>query len=173
MELINEILDIFNFTTCQALASLSEQTLANIAKFKQVTAKLFENGSYTLEQMLDNFETYQKEEGEESSAILAEEDFNVIKILTIHKAKGLEYPVIILTDLSRNFSSADPRKKKQNTGFYSRNLNLKALSLGKIQDGVLPLIKDEKDAKEAEEKRRLLYVAMTRAKEALIIVDDI
>ena len=173
LELVNEILDTFDFTACQALASLNEQALANIAKFKQVVTKLFENGSYTLEQLLDNFETYQKEINEESSAILAEENFNVVKILTIHKAKGLEFPVVILTDLSKQFSHGNNRQKGKSKAFYSRNLNLKGLTLGNINDGIIPLVEKEKQAQELEEKRRLLYVAMTRAKEALIIVDSL
>ncbi len=173
LQLVNEILDTFKFSTCQALACQNEQVLANISKFKQVVAKLFENGSYTLEQLLDNFETYQKETDEESSAILAEENFNVVKILTIHKAKGLEFPVVILTDLSKQFSHGNNRQKGKSKAFYSRTLNLKGLTIGSIQDGIVPLIEKEKQAQELEEKRRLLYVAMTRAKEALIIVDSL
>lgn len=173
LQLVNEILDIFKFIPCQALACQNEQVLANISKFKQVVAKLFENGSYTLEQLLNNFETYQKERGEESSAILAEENFNVVKILTIHKAKGLEFPVVILTDLSKQFSHGNNRQKGKSKTFYSRSLNLKGLTLGNIQDGIVPLIEVEKQAQELEEKRRLLYVAMTRAKETLIIVDSL
>lgn len=173
LELINEILDTFNFTACQVLASSNEQVLANIAKFKQVVTRLFENGSYTLEQLLDNFETYQKEINEESSAILAEENFNVVKILTVHKAKGLEFPVVILTDLSKQFSHGDNRRNGNSNVFYSRSLNLKGITLGGIKDGIVPLIEKEKQAQELEEKRRLLYVAMTRAKETLIIVDSL
>ena len=173
LELVNEILEIFNFTACQTLASQSEQVLANIAKFKQVVTKLFENGSYTLEQLLDNFETYQKEINEESSATLAEENFNVVKILTIHKAKGLEFPVVILTDLSKQFSQGSNRQKGKSKALYSRSLNLKGMTLGDIKEGVIPLIEKEKQAQELEEKRRLLYVAATRAKEALIIVDSL
>ena len=173
LEIINEILDTFNFAPCQTLASSNEQVLANITKFKQVVAKLFGNGSYTLEQLLDNFETYQKEANEESNAILAEENFNVVKILTIHKAKGLEFPVVILTDLSKQFSQGNNRQKGKSKTFYSRSLNLKGMTLGDIKDGVISLIEQEKHAQELEEKRRLLYVAMTRAKEALIIVDSL
>lgn len=174
LQIVNEILDTFNFTACQMLTYANEQVLANTNKFKQVVAKLVENGSYTLEQLLDNFETYQKETNEESSATLAEENFNVVKILTIHKAKGLEFPFVILTDFSKHFNqNGNKRKKGRSKTFYSRSLNLKGITLGDIKDGVVPLIETEKHEQELEEKRRLLYVAMTRAKEALIIVDSL
>ena len=172
LQIINEILEIFDFSSYQVLASSTEQVLANILKFKQVAAKLFDDGAYTLEQLLDNLETYQKEEGKESSAILTEENFNVVKILTIHKAKGLEYPVVILTDLSKDFSRTGSNKSWKDKALYSRSLNAKGLMLGSIGDNIIPLIEKEKKEKEFEEKRRLLYVAMTRAKEALIIIDD-
>ncbi len=171
LELINEILETLNFSYTQTLASLNEQSLANISKFKQVAAKLFDNGFYTLEQLLDNFETYQKERNKESSAILAEGNFNVIKILSIHKSKGLEYPVVILTDLSKEFGQGDVRTKEESVNFYSRSKNLKGISLGIIQDGIIPVLKAEQETQILEETRRLLYVAMTRAKEALIMVD--
>lgn len=171
IEIINEILETFNFSVYQTLASSNEQALANIAKFKQIVLKLFENGAYTLEQLLDNFENYQKEENKESSAILAEEDFNVVKILTIHKAKGLEYPVVILTDLSKMFTQNNPKEKA--TGIYSRILNLKGVDLGEIKDCTIPIIKENKKLQEFEEKKRLLYVAMTRAKERLIIIGQL
>lgn len=174
IEITNEVLENFIFAPYQSLASLHEQTLANIYKIRQVVGDIFKTGAYTLEQLLDNFETYQKQRQKESSAILAEEDFNVVKILTIHKAKGLEYPVVILTDISKNFNQTgndkNDRGKKE---FYSRALGRRGLDLGNIGDGVVPFIKEEKKAQEYEEKKRLLYVAMTRAKEALIIIDKL
>ncbi len=172
IEITNEILETFYFATYQSLASLQEQTLANIHKIKQVVENIFNNGAYTLEQILDNFETYQKQQNKESSAILAEENFNVVKILTIHKAKGLEYPVVILTDLSKDFTKSGNNKiSRDKKEFYSRALGKRGLALGQLHDGTVSLIKEEKKAQEFEEKKRLLYVAMTRAKETLVIVD--
>ena len=60
------------------------------------------------------------------------------------------------------------RDKKE---FYSRALGKRGLALGQLHDGAVSLIKEEKKAQEFEEKKRLLYVAMTRAKETLVIVD--
>ena len=175
LEITNEVLESFLFAPYQSLVSLREQTLANIYKIKQVVETIYHNGAYTLEQLLDNFETYQKEKQEESSAMLAEEDFNVIKILSVHKAKGLEYPVVILTGISKNFTQTGNKQERwQDKAFYSRSLNKKGLILGKgLKDGIISFIKEEKETQEYEEKKRLLYVAMTRAKEALIIIDKL
>ena len=170
VEITNEILEKFSFASYESLASLQEQTLANIYKIKQVVESIFNNGAYTIEQILDNLETYQKQKTKdaESSAILAEENFNVVKILTVHKAKGLEYPFVIFTDISRK-----PAAGRQSNEYYSRALGKRGLALGSFKDGIVPYIKAEKDTQETEEKKRLLYVAMTRAKEALIIIDQL
>lgn len=175
LEITNEIFETFSFVSRQSLASLKEQTLANIYKIKQVVENIFNNGAYTLEQLIDNLETYQKkkENNRESSAILAEENFNVVKILTVHKAKGLEYPVVILTDISKDFTKTGNNNDKSKKEFYSRALGKRGLALGALKDGIVPFIQAEKRAQEFEEKKRLLYVAMTRAKEALIIVDQL
>ncbi len=112
---------------------------------------------------LDDFLTYLKNlndagarEGEAPS-----DTIGAIRLMTIHKSKGLEFPVVVLADAAhQNYHALDSWIISQNFGFQ---ISTEIESLGYILAA-----KDEKDQNEAELKR-LLYVAFTRAKDRLII----
>ena len=94
---------------------------------------------------------------------------NAVRVMTVHGAKGLEAPIVILAD-----STADPSK----LGGISRTLDFPLQGAGEVPllrprkaERVSPfceLIADE-EAKELEEHWRLLYVGLTRAEERLYI----
>lgn len=94
-----------------------------------------------------------------------------VSITTIHKSKGLEYPIVILFDTGATFSKADSRKfmvidKECGLCVYSSDLDeyIKSRSLARLG----ALLSGER-AQVAEEMR-LLYVALTRAKNRLVIM---
>lgn len=103
-------------------------------------------------------------------AKLISQDANVVKLMSIHKSKGLEFPVVILANCDKkfNFKSDDSNiSLHQDLGFgprvidFENSLRFDSLYKNKI---------DKKQKKEQiAEEMRLLYVAMTRAKEKLII----
>lgn len=91
-----------------------------------------------------------------------------IRALTIHGSKGLEFPVVILADVGP--------KRARSQSFFSREQRI--WLPGRDDEGKLdwsdPVIQEQKEAEagdELAESARLLYVAMTRAKEALYVVD--
>lgn len=102
------------------------------------------------------------------------EEADAVKILTEHNAKGLEFPVVILYDLSSSLRS--PRAR-QNFFRYRAEEGLAQLYLKEQPDG-LRLIEGARsrafrlheDFAERSEDFRLLYVAMTRAEERLILL---
>ena len=97
-------------------------------------------------------------------------DENSIRITTIHKSKGLEYPIVILPFMGKAFSNIDKRINvniDRNTGLGFKYFNLEKEEKGKTF--IRTLIDDIISEKSKEEEMRLLYVAMTRAKEELVI----
>lgn len=99
------------------------------------------------------------------------ETADVVRIMTIHKSKGLEYPVCILADCAKPFNTEDIRKQAifhPDFGFGSiiRNpkLNCYYTTLPK------EVVKLKTLNATLSEELRVLYVAMTRAKERLIAV---
>jgi ATP-dependent helicase/nuclease subunit A len=90
-----------------------------------------------------------------------------VTIQTIHKSKGLEYPVVFLAGADTNFTKG----QSQPVVFLPEiGLAVKP-ALEKVAEGTLPESITDKQTKNAvDEHRRLLYVAMTRAREKLVIV---
>ncbi|MBE6995535.1 MAG: helicase-exonuclease AddAB subunit AddA [Ruminococcaceae bacterium] len=96
---------------------------------------------------------------------------NGVRMMTIHKSKGLEFPIVILADLDHNFSGQDFKSAvlvHPEMGLGPQCVDLKR----KIQYPTMArLAVGEKLRREnLAEEQRLLYVAMTRPKEKLILV---
>ena len=104
----------------------------------------------------------------DSARIIGEND-DVVRIMSIHKSKGLEFPIVFLCNANKKFNLKDMNEKI----VLDNNLGIGA---NYIVDGIeFPTIAKDaikiKANKEAiSEEMRVLYVALTRAKEKLIIV---
>lgn len=119
------------------------------------------------------FVDFIKNQSESNSGKSGFTGFNAVKITTIHKSKGLQFPVCILCDTSKRFSSEDSRQNLLCDGLYGvgfryfdNDVNEKSESLN------FKIIKQKILNSSYEEEMRLLYVALTRAEEKLIIVNS-
>ena len=90
---------------------------------------------------------------------------DAVQVMTVHKSKGLEFPLVAVPYLDAPFQNDD-----QNAVFHpvlGLGISLRDAA-GKLVPGkVLEQIREENKTKEEEEKIRLLYVALTRAKDGL------
>ncbi len=99
------------------------------------------------------------------------ENENVVRIMSIHKSKGLEFPVVIVAGLGKRFNLRDLNKSV----LMHRNLGLGPQLVDAEQRVAYPTIAklaihDKLRAEALAEEMRVLYVAMTRAREKLILV---
>ncbi len=104
----------------------------------------------------------------------AEQQGGLVRVMTVHGSKGLQAPIVILADAADDPDLAMPRTLElteplpDTPGFAPRTLPLpslkKAEKLGRIAEA-----EDKAAREEREEHWRLLYVAMTRAEEALFV----
>ncbi len=99
------------------------------------------------------------------------ESADVVQIVTIHSTKGLEYPICILADCAKKFNFMDLNERYQLNSEYGFCMNYKDEEYNKeVKPVHLNLIKEKARLETISEEQRLLYVAMTRAREKLIMV---
>ncbi len=102
------------------------------------------------------------------------EQEDVVRLMTIHSSKGLEFPVVILGGLSRQFNTRELKKAyllDKELGFAAKYVNPEL----RITFPSLPQVafKKKKQLESISEEMRVLYVAMTRAKEKLILIGSL
>ena len=143
--------------------------LTNIAMLKE-RASIYQQGSYS---GLFNFIRYiEKNEQYEivQETISGAGEENAVTIMSIHKSKGLEFPVVAVGALGKKFNNEDATKKvvlHQTYGMgmdhYDVERSMKSSTLMKRSISVQITMEN------LAEELRVLYVAMTRAKEKLIL----
>ncbi|RJR21304.1 MAG: hypothetical protein C4581_02395 [Nitrospiraceae bacterium] len=145
-----------------------EQKRANIKKFIRIIEDL-EAGGSTLVRTREFLERTINEQ--EAKANVNTEGMNAVSIMTIHAAKGLEFPVVIVPGIEEAFTpktgdsliyEIPPREGQEQGRFF-----FKSLPEASIRDSDDDFLIHK--AKEIEEQIRLFYVAVTRAEEALIL----
>ncbi len=161
-----------------AASERSLQVTRNLTKFLDLV-RAFEKGrSRTIREFLRFMEALIKGEPREAEAATYEDLGEVVKIYTIHGAKGLQFPVVILPDLGAPLLSA--RKNL----FYSQTvrqgtsvetfLGLKIWNPDagycELEHPVRRMIQRLDEYRQIAEEKRLLYVAMTRARDRLILI---
>lgn len=99
------------------------------------------------------------------------DDSNAVKIMTIHTSKGLEYPICYFSGLYKKFNIDDLKSKF----YYSKEYGLvMPYMAGSLQNSILKtLLKESYLHEEISEKLRLFYVALTRAREKIIMVTSL
>lgn len=164
--LLEEIIENFKFYECLIkvgnisnsikrlhylidLASMAEDLGFSIIDFKEY-----------LEKMVDNRKEIRQKQDKNSS--------NSVKIMNIHKSKGLEFPICYFAGFKKNFNLGDIKEKFLYDNKYGILTPYFKEGIGTTF--IKTLIKNNYEMEEISEKIRLFYVALTRAKEKMIMV---
>ena len=113
-------------------------------------------------------------ETESSAAKLQSEADDLVRVMTIHKSKGLEFPVVFVADLGKQFNESDTRAavithQEWGYGMDYMDLDHRASYRTLSKTALAEAIKQENFS----EEMRVLYVALTRAKEKLILTGTV
>jgi len=138
------------------------QALANIGRFTDLASRAERQGLISFRSFVEYLER-QGERGEVAEAPLLEEGVQGVRMMSAHKAKGLEFPVVILADMTTTEVHENPSRWTD----PSRRLCVQRLA-GCTPPELREHMEEESKC-ERDEAVRLLYVAATRARDVLVV----
>ncbi|TSO26343.1 helicase-exonuclease AddAB subunit AddA [Lactobacillus sp. LL6] len=148
-----------------------EQRRVNLEALYERATSYESAGFKGLYQFINFIERIRRSQKDLSQPLLTKEAGNSIKLMTIHGSKGLEFPIVFYLGIEKKYQMSDLR------GNYVINPNELGITLRKSQYRIDSLIKSygniEKKRQLLEEEARIFYVALTRAKQKLILIGDI
>ena len=142
-----------------------EQRVANLMKVLDQARDLETSQHFTYRAFTQWLTTQQQEETMEGEAPGPDSTEDRITLMTIHKAKGLEFPIVFVSGLA-----ADP---KDSGSLVDRKHSTGAFKVGKALLGLQTMnyeaVQEEEERQRKAEDTRLLYVAATRARDCLLL----
>ena len=137
------------------------QRLANIDKFLKLIEAYEIKEDASFDGFIDYMYSLEEYEIEKSQADIESESSNLVKMMTIHKSKGLQFKVVFVAELSKNIRAEGERfvynketglgfKFGENTKYYEK-------------------VREINTRDDLEELKRIYYVGMTRAEELLVL----
>lgn len=167
-EMIDEIYEDYDYISRNESLPNGEQRFANIKLLLDTAAELEGRGLFGLHDFVKAVEDMRKKDLDNGEANILDEEADVVKIMTIHKSKGLEYPVCFVSSLGTTFhSNTETVMADDEFGLGTDGYNLERRTKSESMLKKAISLKLENDVR--GEELRVLYVALTRAREKLIM----
>jgi ATP-dependent helicase/nuclease subunit A len=153
-----------NLLEIAASTYTGEQAVANLKKIRALATELGDELTITFDCFVKLLQERVQQIEEEGESPLSDETVDAVRIFTIHKAKGLEFPVVILADMH-----AEPRYQSKPL-YWDINTARVGVKLGELKSRDYEVLHEWFKRRQLAEEKRILYVAMTRARETLIML---
>jgi ATP-dependent exoDNAse (exonuclease V) beta subunit len=159
---VTELLEATRAHASFAIWPTGMQALANIGRFMDLARRGERQGTLSFRSFVEHLER-QAERGEVAEAPILEEGVQGVRMMTAHKAKGLEFPVVVLVDMTTAEIHEEPSRWTDSA---------RGLCVQRLANCTPPELREhsqEETQREREEAVRLLYVAATRARDLLVV----
>ncbi|RII25548.1 MAG: hypothetical protein CXR31_13285 [Geobacter sp.] len=166
-ELLEEILTGTDFASTLLTTFQGEQKVANLRKLIEMARSFFRHGEVSLRSFINYLTDLVEAEPTEAEAAIVAEGEDVVRLMTIHQSKGLEFPLVFVPELGAGQPGNHPSVRYDPT----LGIGIKLSLPGGVPCPSLAYraISDLRKAKEAAELKRLFYVAVTRARDHLVL----
>lgn len=162
---INHIFESLPMLEFAASSYQGEQAAANLMKIQRIAESLSARSNLTLKGFTTMLETKVTGLEKEGESPLAEETVDAVRLLSIHKAKGLEFPVVILAGMHSSLKGGED----QVSVIHDWSRNEIGFKVEGFRNPAAVMLQERRLLRDEEEQKRLLYVAMTRARECLVL----
>ncbi len=159
---VNALLEVTRSHAGFALRPAGHQVLANVHRIADLARSFELSGGVSFRGFVEELEA-QSEKAESAEAPVLEEGAEGVRLMTVHAAKGLEFPVVILADMTANIAAGDPDR------YIDARQRLCATRLLRCAPWELLENEPEERLRERAEGVRVAYVAATRARDLLVI----
>jgi ATP-dependent exoDNAse (exonuclease V) beta subunit len=159
---ISELLDTTRAHVGFVLRPAGEQALANVLHVAELARQYEADGGMSFRGFVDALQR-EASSGAAAEAPILEEGSDGVRLMTVHKAKGLEFPVVILADITARLTPFDAGR------FVDSERGLCALRIGGWSPADLNAHRALELRREEREGERLAYVAATRARDLLVV----
>ena len=170
-ELIEKILTDTDYRAQVSAMRGGDRRLANVSMLLKKASDFGNISYFGLYNFIRYIDNLKKSDAMDAEAEIVDEDADVVRIMTIHKSKGLEFPVCIVARLGNEFNFADSSGKCLSD--YEAGIGIRDVdTVNRLSFDTLMrrYVSDTIKAKTLAEEMRIQYVAMTRAKEKLIMI---
>ncbi len=161
-DILQRFVDETEYLAKLATLKSGERMIANVKKLIELAQDLDRMGS-SLRELSSNIRAF-VDSSDESEATLETEESDSVKILTVHKSKGLEFPIVVIADMYWKKRNSSKRLFFDEKGFL-----ITKSKPDKDEEGRIGRLARQEEEKELEEEKRTLYVALSRAREMLIL----
>ena len=159
---IHRLLDDTRAHVSFVLRPRGEQVLANVLQVAELARQYELEGGLSFRGFVDSLRE-ESEGAQATEAPVIEEGADGVRLMTVHKAKGLEFPVVILADITAKLAQRDPDR------FIDPGSRLCVLRLAGWMPQELREHGPLEAARDEAEGVRLAYVAATRARDLLVV----
>jgi ATP-dependent exoDNAse (exonuclease V) beta subunit len=162
VETVNELLEACRAHAGFALRPSGSQVLANVYRICDLARAYELSGGSSFRGFVEQLNA-QSESEDSAEAPVLEDGADGVRIMTVHAAKGLEFPIVILADMTANIASRNPDKHVDNDRRLCATRVLSCAPWELIDH------ENEEHSRDAAEGVRVAYVAATRARDLLVV----